>query len=400
MIQPAIPQNERERLSALKEYAILDTLAEKEFDSITKIASEICQTPISLITLIDENRQWFKSKHGLEVTETPREYAFCAHAINEPESLLEVNDARQDIRFEDNPIVVGFPNVIFYAGVPLVNPQGYALGTLCVIDNKPRELSDNQIESLKSLSNLVVKLFELRKTNLLLEKSKNEAKDRNNELEKVAYVLSHDLKAPLNNIIGLTEILYNNEKIKIDKKTNEVLKLIMSTSFQLKNFIDGIISHYVGIKVHVENKQLIDLHKFITELISLLDPQKEHSITWQFQDSQIKLNEAALSQILMNLISNAIKYNNKPKVEISIKEHSNESFYFFEVKDNGIGINSSDQGKIWDTFATLGNLDRFNNKGTGIGLSTVKKLVEKLGGNLSLESEIGKGSIFKFTIMR
>ena len=125
---PITPDNEIERLQALREYSILDTLPEQDFEDITKIASEICQTPISLITLIDSNRQWFKSNHGLNVRETARDYAFCAHAINTPDRILIVKDSREDNRFVDNPLVTGYPNVIFYAGVPLINPEGFSLG--------------------------------------------------------------------------------------------------------------------------------------------------------------------------------------------------------------------------------------------------------------------------------
>ena len=191
------PNNEAARLQALREYSLLDTLPEQDFEDITKIASEICQTPIALITLIDSDRQWFKSNHGLTVTETPRDYAFCAHAINTPNEILTVEDSRKDKRFADNPLVTGYPNVIFYAGIPLINPDGFSLGTICVIDNKPRELSEKQLDSLRALSNQVVNLFEFRKINKTLLEKQNEIQAKNAELEKFAYVVAHDIKSPL-----------------------------------------------------------------------------------------------------------------------------------------------------------------------------------------------------------
>ncbi|MBE2189867.1 MAG: GAF domain-containing protein, partial [Candidatus Kapabacteria bacterium] len=179
MIKPKIPENESERLENLKSYAILDTLPEKEYDDITYLASQICGTPISLVSLIDETRQWFKSHHGLHTTETSKDYAFCAHAINDQDKILIVPDSRIDERFHDNPLVTDNPYVIFYAGIPLVSPKGYSLGTLCVIDNVPRKLDESQIQSLKALANQLVKLLELRISLIEIDKSRHKLKELN-----------------------------------------------------------------------------------------------------------------------------------------------------------------------------------------------------------------------------
>lgn len=173
MINPPTPINEQERLEALYEYDVLDTLPEQDFDYLTAIASQICDTPISLITLIDASRQWFKSNHGIDVRETDRSYSFCAHAINTPNKIMVVPDARFDERFTDNPFVTNEPRVVFYAGVPLVTDAGYALGTLCIIDNKPRMLNEKQYEALRALSNQVVRLLDLRKKNKELAETKD-----------------------------------------------------------------------------------------------------------------------------------------------------------------------------------------------------------------------------------
>lgn len=166
MLHPIIPSNEEERLAHLESFSILDSFYESEYDDITTIASEICNTPISLISFVDNKRQWFKSHYGLNVSETPKEFAFCAHAINDPNNSFIVKDAREDIRFFDNPLVIGDPHVIFYAGIPLNGEEGFPLGTLCVIDHQPKELSQNQINSLKALSNQVMSLLKLRKKKL------------------------------------------------------------------------------------------------------------------------------------------------------------------------------------------------------------------------------------------
>ncbi len=177
---PLHPQ-EKERLEALNSLGILDTMPEQEFDNITFIASQICQTPIALITLIDRDRQWFKSKVGLDGVETKRELAFCAHAILSDE-VMHIKDSYKDDRFSDNPYVLGAPHVRFYAGAPLYSESGFALGTVCVLDSKPRELNSDQIKALQGLSRQVTKLLTLRLQIAQLEESKRQVASREENL--------------------------------------------------------------------------------------------------------------------------------------------------------------------------------------------------------------------------
>ncbi len=162
-MKAALTANEPARLTALHRYRILDTMAERAYDDITQIAAHIAQTPIALISLVDLERQWFKSRIGLAVSETPREFAFCSHAILTPDRPLIVPDARQDQRFADNPLVTGQPDIRFYLGAPLVTADDHALGTLCVIDRSPRELTVDQVSALTALSRQVVTQLELRR---------------------------------------------------------------------------------------------------------------------------------------------------------------------------------------------------------------------------------------------
>ena len=154
---------EKHRINVLRGFEILDTTAEQPYDDVVFLASQICQTPIALITLVDEDRQWFKAKVGLDINETPRNQAFCAHAIQQPTKIFEVEDATKDPRFIDNPLVTGAPDIRFYAGVPLVAATGEALGTVCVIDREPRTLTMAQAASLRALSRLVMSMLEMRR---------------------------------------------------------------------------------------------------------------------------------------------------------------------------------------------------------------------------------------------
>ncbi|MDZ7644597.1 MAG: sensor domain-containing diguanylate cyclase [Woeseiaceae bacterium] len=164
------PENESRRLAVLESYEILDTLPERDYDDIVELASRLCESPVALLSLVDGDRQWFKARKGLDDSETPREQAFCAHAICEPDSLTVVNDATADDRFRGNPLVTASPGIRFYAGAPLVSASGEALGTICVIDHKPRTLTDGQAAALRSLSRLVMSQFEMRRSLATMER--------------------------------------------------------------------------------------------------------------------------------------------------------------------------------------------------------------------------------------
>jgi len=202
------PENEISRLKALREYKVMDTLPEQAYDNFTRLASIICSTPIALITLLDDQRQWFKSRIGLERSELPREHAFCSHAIMRPEDIMIVHDTMRDERFTNNPLVMAAPNIRFYAGTPLVTSNGEALGTICVFDTKPREITQDQVDALQVLSREVMGQFELRRSIVILEQSMlkqenyiDQLQEYQRELEKVrAELENQSLTDPLTSV--------------------------------------------------------------------------------------------------------------------------------------------------------------------------------------------------------
>jgi signal transduction histidine kinase len=392
MIEAKLPLNEARRLRILEEYQILDTEYENDFDEITKLASEICDSPISQITLIDANRQWFKSSHGLSSKETPRSLSFCAHAIHNDEIFI-VEDARKDVRFHDSPLVTSDPNIVFYAGVPLINKEGFALGTLCVIDSKTKKLSEFQGKALITLSHQVLKLMELKKLNYKLNVKNNLLKESYDELERFAHVVSHDIKSPLNNILGLTELLKQEHCQITNTEANLYIELIEESSGKLKEYIDATLRAYKNGTLASDEKEFFYLNSVLKDCTKLLNPRNEFEINLP-ENFEIFNYKSFFEQIFFNLISNAIKYNDKTKVVINITATTDDGFFSITFKDNGIGIESDKLDQIFDLFFTLEKTDRYLNKGTGIGLSTVKTLTYRCNGEIKVKSVVGEGSEF------
>jgi signal transduction histidine kinase len=397
---PSIPANEQERLAALREYQILDSEIEKEFDDLTLLASEICQTPLSMITLIDSERQWFKSGGPMGKMEIPRSLAFCSHAINFPGEPLVIPDMRKDNRFSDHPFVTGDPHVVFYTGVPLTNGDGFALGTICVLDHQPKVLTESQLRSLKILAKQVLHLLELRKANFKLEQLKQNLESRNEELQQFAYVVSHDIKSPLASIVLTSEMLRENFGELIDKENDQLLKVLNRSSYKIKNLVDGILAYYQAEQAMYEKAETFNLKPFFLSIVEMIKVSQTAEIRFPTQEHKIHVNKTALEQILVNLLQNGLKYNDKTNREINISFSEDEINYYFVVSDNGNGIEKGQQQKIFELFTTLGTRDRFGALGTGIGLSTVKKLVEKMSGKISVQSEPGVGSVFSFHIKK
>jgi signal transduction histidine kinase len=396
---PHIPENEKERLEALQAYKILDTLPESSFDSITSIAAFICNTPISLVSLIDKDRQWFKSKQGLGVSETPREQAFCAHAINNPKEIMIVEDSLKDERFANNPLVQGEPLIRFYAGAPLVTNEGFPLGTLCIIDCVPRHLDESQLKALSDLASQVMVQFQLRKQLIEMEELKLRLEKQFYEAERFAHLVSHDIKAPLRGIAALANYIIKEARNELNPEVSDYLNQIQERANKTIGLVEGILKHTLSTNYEV-NLEWINARLLLRDVAELSAVPADIDFTSETTITEVYSDRVILIQILINLLNNAVKYgvSPNPKIQIRIKQTLTE--WKIEVKDNGPGVLPEHQMRIFEMFQTLGKADRFGNKGTGIGLCTVKSLVQLLHGRIELKSGLRKGCLFTVVIPR
>lgn len=314
MVEANAPENEEERLRKLYALGILDTLEEQAYDDLTKLAAEICQTPIALVSLIDSDRQWFKSHHGLDARETPREYAFCAHAILNDDVFI-VEDSSQDERFFDNPLATGGPLVKFYAGAPLIMSDNHKVGTLCVIGNEARTITIDQKEALSALARQVVSQLELRlkiKELELLDLAKDE----------FIATVSHELRTPLTGIYGSLSLLLNNRADLTDKKQENLIAISYRNAKRLLGLVNDILDvtkiETEKFSLQKEEISVVALVKKFIELNEQFCKQCDTNITLHCSEKgdDIKVcgDEQRLVQVMSNFISNAAKFTHNDDV--------------------------------------------------------------------------------------
>jgi len=401
MQKDTFPESKISLTEGAGDYHILDTNTESEFEEITLLASEICQTPISVISLIDSEKQWFITGTSIPVTEIPQEISTAKQDVQQPFEPVIVNDLRLDERFSDHPNVIGDPYIVFYAGIPITNELGHSLGTLCVMDNSPRVLSTSQIRSLKILATHVIRLLELKKTHMRLNSLKNDLEIHNEELQEFASVVSHDIKSPLASILLSSEMLRENFGQSIDEENDQLLAVLNRASFKIKNLVDGILAYYRAEKALREGAERFLLMPYLHSIVEMLTMSQSGTIEIPGDEGlELHMNKTALEQILVNLFQNGLKYNDKQNARVAFEFSEDEKYYYFVVRDNGKGIAETEQKKIFEMFTTLDQRDRFGTMGTGIGLSTVKRLVEKLGGKIEVSSVPGEGSVFSFYVLK
>lgn len=394
-------EGERLRLHALRELEILDTENEPEFDQIIQLASSICNTPISLITLIDENRQWFKAKTGLALNETHRDFAFCAHAIHQ-DGMMVVEDALLDKRFVNNPFVTGDPNIRFYAGMPLVTNAGYKLGTLCVIDREPRTLSAQQQLALSTLAKQVSIQFELRLKVKQLNAAIKTVHEQRNELERLNLIsnrllsiIGHDLRSPLSSLSSLLE-LFKNGNIGFNDfldMNNQLYGVVQSAESLLNNLLVWGTAQLKGdevIHVPIALHGLVDM--VVTQNKPYFDKKGNEVIIRMREDFVVKSDKNILEFVLRNLLMNANKFSDQKMITVHTTLTTSE--VQIHVTDQGIGIETERIEKLFTWEKRRSTPGTSGETGSGIGLKLCAELIERLQGRLEVSSVLGKGSTF------
>lgn len=366
MIIPAKPKNETERLQNLSSYCILDSEPEDDFDSITSLASEIFDVPICVITFIDNDRQWFKSKVGLNVNETPRDLSFCGHTINNPNQLTVIKNAKKDERFSDNPLVIGEPHVVFYAGAPIVSAEGFPFGSLCIIDHKERELTDKQKSHLQIMATQVSILLNLRKKNIQL----------NETLKEKAMLMKEIHHRVKNNLQIISSLLNLQIRSELDSEATNALE----------SSRDRIIAMSIIHQQLYQNNSIdvIDFDKYLNQLLDSIQ-RVYTNIRMNLNCGPIELNTdmaIPLSLIVSEVITNACKHGFQSRlngnINIEVKKNDEHNLEL-HISDNGIGF---DKKEKWDDSGSL-------------GFEIIKNLTEQINGYVDCESS-GTGTTFNF----
>lgn len=405
-----IPDTESQRLQSLAEYDILDADENERFDRVTKLAAQLLGMPMCAISLIDEDRQFFLSHHGFDARETPREEAFCNYVVAGNDTFV-VNDATEDQRFQNNPLVNGDFHLRFYAGVPILNDDGVAVGSLCVLDNEAHDegITADKEQLLKDLAAVVINEITARMTSRkyqLESELRREAmvEIENQRQEAVAHAkfkseflanMSHEIRTPLNGVIGIGELLRETE---LDSEQADYLDTLLTSADSLLNIINDVLDiskleagqmHYETIEFCLKNEV-----EQVAEVLAQKATQKNVDLAVEVDPSfptAVIGDPTRVSQILYNLAGNSVKFTESGYVCIRLKP-LDEQFVQIDVEDSGIGMSAEQIETLFEKFSQADTSITRKYGGTGLGMSIVAQLIEAFEGSIDVSSELGKGT--------
>ncbi|HEY9635479.1 MAG TPA: ATP-binding protein [Coleofasciculaceae cyanobacterium] len=432
--------SETERLKALRRYNILDTPPDGSFDRITSMAARLLKVPIAVVSLVDSDRIWFKSHHGLDVQQIDHCPGLCASAILSPEFYV-ITDASQDVRSLANPLVAGEFGLRFYAAAPLTTHDGYNLGTLCVIDKQPRSISPEELEVLKDLAAVVIDEIELRLAARNIDQLNNELEqevEERKQAESVAQAanqakseflanMSHELRSPLNAILGFAQLMTRSQTLPSEHQEN--VGIIRSSGEHLLTLINNVLDlSKIEAGGTTLNENDFDLYRLLDELDDLFRLKADDKgLQLVFDHASdvpqyVRTDDVKLRQVLINLLNNALKFTKQGGVSLKVNSqnppgappcsgtcvsnpaHSTvkseaeiQTTLTFEVEDTGVGIAPDELDSLFEAFVQT-QAGKEAQEGTGLGLAISRKFVKLMGGEMTVSSQVGRGSIFKFDI--
>jgi len=346
--------------------------------------------PIALISIVDRDRQWFKSRVGLDVTETSRDVAFCAHAILEPGSMMIVPDATADERFSDNPLVTDDPAIRFYAGAPLVTKAGHALGVLCVIDRTRRRLDPEQLKALEALSVQVTALLELRWTVDELKRNQQRLEEVMRHRETFIATVSHEIRTPLSSVVGYIDLLADPNARISDQERSQMMATVGRQATDVSHLIEDLL-----IAARAESGSLnvtcvaVNVAAQTAQVLEGLDPEKVAAINVDAETCRASGDPSRVRQVIRNLVTNAFRYGG-PNIAIAVNQVDGRCI--LEVSDDGPGIPSSDYERIFEPFGRSSS-SKIVSDSIGLGLPVSRLLTEKMGGTLTYERR-GNRTVF------
>ncbi len=393
--------DEQLRLRVLKDYQILDSEAEQAYDDITYLASAICRTPISLVSFIDRDRQWFKSHRGSSLQQTSLDTSICAYVARDRQPMI-VPDTMNDPRFRDLELMRGPPFIRFYAGVPLISPEGIGLGALCVMDIEPRFMTSEQMKTLTVLARQVVALLELRKSKSQFndQRAKLVHKTKLASLGEMAASIAHEINNPLtiiNGNVGLLRRIFSHIPEGHLPKANQYLESIEKTVHRIDKIIRGLKA--------LSRDGFSDLYETVDLTTSIINANSLNGEKFIYHGIEIRQNLPAagapiecrpvqIEQIIINLMSNSFDaVRDLPQKWVDITVFDNRDFWVIRITDSGPGIAENMQERIMQPFFTTKEM----HQGTGLGLSISKAIAEEHGGRLELDS-IAKNTCFVLTL--
>lgn len=379
-----IPENDAARLATLREYSILDTLPEQSYDDVTALATFICGTPTSLVTFVDKSRQWFKSKVGFDRIETAREESFCAYALANRKTII-VEDTLLDPRFSDNTLVTGNPGIRFYAGAPLIDPSGYVLGTVCVIDTKPRTLAPSQVNALEALSRQVMVMLGSRLTSLEREKATAALlqSEKLAAVGRLASSMAHEINNPLE---AVTNLLYLSRQRAEDPEQKSWLD---QADLELRR-VSVVANQTLRFHKQTSKPQAITCLSLFSTTLGVYEARiKNAGITVEKRkraNEPIECFEGDIRQVLSNIVTNAIDaMANGGRLIVRSREgtdwQTGRKGLVLTLADTGTGIDHDTQCRMFDAFFSTKGIG-----GSGLGLWISADIMQRHEGKISIRS--------------